>query len=95
MLSDIEIMLFSMMAESFTQENGVLILTCSSENIFTQKKLLESFLAQKSEENDTTYCILEERVKNDKIVFVTNMPFQIYQKDLEGQRNDFMNSFSK
>ena len=95
MFENFEIAMYSMMGKSFTQENGFLVITCESGNVFVERKLIESFLGRLAEGFDTHFYIVEERTEQDEIILVTNLPFSIYQKEFEGLRKEFVDSFKK
>lgn len=95
MFENFEIAMYSMMGKSFTQENGFLVITCESENVFVERKLIESFLEHLSKAYDSHFHVVEERTESDEIILVTNLPFSIYQKEFEGLRKEFVDSFKK
>jgi hypothetical protein len=95
MFENFEIATYSIMGKSFTQENGFLVITCESKSAFIERKLIESFLEQLGKAYDSHFHIVEERSELDEIILVTNLPFTIYQKEFEGQRTEFVNSFKK
>lgn len=87
MLDDIEKMIYSMVGgNTHADNNGCLIITCNAETILTERTLLEKFLETAGNYYGEKYTILEESESDSDgkrgITFVTNLPYDIYQKEI-------------
>ena len=83
MLDDIEKMIYSMVGgNAHADNNGCLTITCNAETILTERTLLEKFLETAGNYYGEKYTIIDESEYAEKITFVTNLPYDIYQKEI-------------
>lgn len=82
MLSDIEKMIYCMVGNSSTEKDGCLVMSCNEETILSEKTLLEKFLETISNHYGKDYRILEESKSEKEYIFITNLPYEIYQKEI-------------
>jgi hypothetical protein len=83
MLSDIEKMIYCMVGNSSTEKDDCLVVSCNEETILSEKTLLEKFLETISNHYGKDYRILEESKSEKEYIFITNLPYEIYQKEIE------------
>lgn len=93
MLSDIEKMIYCMVGNSSTEKDGCLVVSCNEETILSEKTLLEKFLETISNHYGKDYRILEESKSEKEYIFVTNLPYEIYQKDIGEYKREFEQQF--
>ena len=93
MLSDIEKMIYCMVGNSSTEKDGCLVMSCNEETILSEKTLLEKFLETISNHYGKDYRILEESKSEKEYIFITNLPYEIYQKDIGEYKKEFEQQF--
>ena len=93
MLSDIEKMIYCMVGNSSTEKDGFLVVSCNEETILSEKTLLEKFLETISNYYGKDYKIVEESKSEKEYIFVTNLPYEIYQKDIGEYKREFEQQF--
>lgn len=93
MLSDIEKMIYYMVGNNSTELDGYLIINSNAETILTEKTLLKKFLETVSNYYEEEYKIVEESEFGKEYILVTNLPYDIYQKELGEYRIQFENQF--
>ena len=93
MLSDIEKMIYCMVGKSSTEKDGCLVVSCNEETILTEKTLLEKFLETICNYYGKDYKIVEESKSEKEYIFVTNLPYEIYQKDIGEYKKEFEQQF--
>lgn len=89
MLSDIEKMIYCMVGNSSTEKDGCLVVSCNEETILSEKALLEKFLETISNYYGKDYKIVEESKFEKEYIFVTNLPYEIYQKEIGEYKSGF------
>jgi hypothetical protein len=93
MLSDIEKMIYCMVGNSSTEKDGCLVMSCNEETILSEKTLLEKFLETISNHYGKDYRILEESKSEKEYIFITNLPYEIYQKEIGEYKREFEQQF--
>ena len=93
MLSDIEKMIYCMVGNSSTEKDGCLVVSCNEETILSEKTLLEKFLETISNYYGKDYKIVEESKSETEYIFVTNLPYEIYQKEIGEYKREFEQQF--
>ena len=93
MLSDIEKTIYCMVGNSSTEKDGCLVVSCNEETIFTEKILLKKFLETISNFYGKDYKIVEESKSEKEFIFVTNLPYEIYQKEIGEFKREFEKQF--
>lgn len=93
MLSDIEKMIYSMVGKSSTEKDGWFAVSCNEETVLSEKALLEKFLETISNHYGKDYKIVEESKSEKEYIFVTNLPYEIYQKDIGEYKKEFEQQF--
>jgi hypothetical protein len=93
MLSDIEKMIYCMVGNSSTEKDGCLVVNCNEETILSEKTLLEKFLETISNHYGKDYRILEESKSEKEYIFITNLPYEIYQKEIGEYKREFEQQF--
>lgn len=93
MLSDIEKIIYYMVGNNSTELDGYLIINSNAETILTEKTLLKKFLETVSNYYEEEYKIVEESEFGKEYILVTNLPYDIYQKELGEYRIQFENQF--
>ena len=89
MLSDIEKMIYCMVGNSSTEKDGCLVVSCHEETILSEKILLEKFLETICNYCGKDYKIVEESKSEKEYIFVTNLPYEIYQKEIGEYKSQF------
>ena len=93
MLSDIEKMVYCMVGNSSTEKDGCLVISCNEETILTEKTLLEKLLETISNYCNKDYKIVEESKSEKEYIFVTNLPYEIYQNEIGEYKREFEQQF--
>ena len=93
MLNDIEKMIYCMVGNSSTEKDGCLVVICNEETVLSEKTLLEKFLETISNYYGKDYKIVEESKSEKEYIFVTNLPYEIYQKDIGEYKREFEQQF--
>lgn len=93
MLNDIEKMIYCMVGKNNTEKDGCLVVNCDTETILIEKTLLEKFLETISNYYGKDYKIIENSDSEKEYVFVTNLPYEIYQKEIGEYRIQFEHQF--
>ena len=94
MLSDIEKMIYCMVGNSSTEKDGCLVVSCNEETIFTEKILLKKFLETCCNFYGKDYKIVEESKSEKEYIFVTNLPYEIYQKEIGEYKRELEQQFN-
>ena len=93
MLSDIEKTIYCMVGNSSTEKDGCLVVSCNKETILTEKTLLEKLLETISNYCGKDYKIVEESKSEKEYIFVTNLPYEVYQKEIGEYKRWFEQQF--
>ena len=93
MLSDIEKMVYCMVGNSSTEKDGCLVVSCNEETILIEKTLLEKLLETISNYCGKDYKIVEESKSEKEYIFVTNLPYEVYQKEIGEYKRGFEQQF--
>lgn len=82
-----------MVGNSSTEKDGCLVINCNAETILTEKTLLKKFLETTSNYYEEEYKIIEESKLENEYIFVTNLPYDIYLKEIGEYRILFEHQF--
>lgn len=93
MLSDIEKIIYCMVGNSSTEKDGCLVVSCNEETILSEKTLMEKFLETISNHYGKDYRILEESKSEKEYILITNLPYEIYQKEIGEYKREFEQQF--
>ena len=93
MLSDIEKMIYCMVGNSRNEKDGCLVFRCKEETILSEKILLEKFLETICNYCGKDYKIVEESKSEKEYIFVTNLPYEIYQNEIGEYKREFEQQF--
>lgn len=93
MLSDIEKMIYCMVGNSSTEKDGCLVVNCNEETAISEKTLLEKFLETISNYYGKDYKIVDESKSEKEYIFVTNLPYEVYQKEIGEYKSGFEQQF--
>ena len=93
MLSDIEKTIYCMVGNSSTEKDGCLVVSCNEETILIEKTLLEKLLETISNYCGKDYKIVEESKSKKEYIFVTNLPYEVYQNEIGEYKRGFEQHF--
>ena len=86
-------MVYCMVGNSSTEKDGCLVVSCNEETILAEKILLEKLLETISNFCGKDYKIVEESKSEKEYIFVTNLPYEVYQNEIGEYKRGFEQQF--